>query len=152
MTQEQCLAFIGKLSQKSEDADDDQKLIKKGRSILERSLLPHIGTDSESFMRKAYFIGYMIHRLMKAYQGQASEDDRDHYGKKRLDMTGTLLVSLFKDQFRKKFVDEARKKIEKEISKQQKVQFKMDDMFDSLAMSKTIKYALSTGNWGSSKG
>jgi DNA-directed RNA polymerase II subunit RPB2 len=118
------MAFIGKLSQKGEDADDNQKLMKKGKNILERNLLPHIGTDAESFTRKAYFIGYMIHKLLKAYLGQTSEDDRDHYGKKRLDMTGTLLISLFKDQFRKKFVEDARRRLEKEISKPQKVAIK----------------------------
>jgi DNA-directed RNA polymerase II subunit RPB2 len=67
-------------------------------------------------------------------------------------MTGTLLISLFKDQFRKKFVEDAKRMLEKEIGKAKKVELKIDDTFDSNTMTKTIKYALSTGNWGKSKG
>lgn len=52
--------------------------------------------DKEHFKRKAYFIGYMVNKLLVAYTGKTNEDDRDHYGKKRLDMTGSLLISLFK--------------------------------------------------------
>ena len=46
----------------------------------------------------------MARRLLYAYLGKTDEDDRDHYGKKRLDMTGVLLINLFKDQFKNSFV------------------------------------------------
>lgn len=126
--------------------------MRKARNILEKTLLPHIGTDSDSFRRKAFFVGYMIHKLLKAHLGQANEDDRDHYGKKRLDMTGTLLISLFKEQFRNKFVDDARTMLTRHITRGKKVELKVDDTFDSTNITKTIKYALSTGNWGKNKG
>lgn len=38
----------------------------------------------------------MVHRLIKATVGRATEDDRDYYGKKRLDMAGSLLSGLFR--------------------------------------------------------
>jgi DNA-directed RNA polymerase II subunit RPB2 len=31
--------------------------------------------------------------------GRAGEDDRDHYGKKRLDMVGSLLGEIFRTKF-----------------------------------------------------
>lgn len=52
------------------------------------------------FLKKAYFVGYMCNRLMTASLGRSTEDDRDHYGKKRLDMAGTLLAGLFRHYFR----------------------------------------------------
>lgn len=67
-------------------------------------------------------------------------------------MTGTLLISLFKDQFRNRFVDDARKRLEKDISKNQRILLGSEDLFDSYAMTKTIRYSLSTGNWGKNKG
>ncbi len=59
-------------------------------------MLPHVGTDRSSNRAKAFFIGYMVNKLLYAYLGKTGEDDRDHYGKKRLDLTGTLLISQFK--------------------------------------------------------
>lgn len=46
--------------------------------------------------KKAYFAGYMTNRLLQAYLGRAPEDDRDYYGKKRLDMAGALLKQIFR--------------------------------------------------------
>lgn len=52
-------------------------------------------------MRKAYFVGYMIHRLLLAALDRREIDDRDHFGKKRLDLAGPLLSALFRMLFRK---------------------------------------------------
>jgi DNA-directed RNA polymerase II subunit RPB2 len=38
----------------------------------------------------------MANRLMKAHLGRSVEDDRDYYGKKRLDMAGSLLGTHFR--------------------------------------------------------
>jgi DNA-directed RNA polymerase II subunit RPB2 len=64
--------------------------------ILESEMLPHVSTQIEHRFRKAYFVGYMVHRLIKAALGRSTEDDRDYYGKKRLDMAGSLLSGLFR--------------------------------------------------------
>lgn len=70
-------------------------------------VLPHVGTDDKSFRQKAYFIGYMVKKLLYGFLGKVDEDDRDHYGKKRLDMTGTLMIGLFKDQFKNSYIKTA---------------------------------------------
>jgi len=38
----------------------------------------------------------MISRLCNSALGRTGEDDRDHYGKKRLDLVGSLMASLFR--------------------------------------------------------
>jgi DNA-directed RNA polymerase II subunit RPB2 len=43
----------------------------------------------------------MIHRLLLAALGRRELDDRDHYGKKRLDLAGPLLGALFRMLFQK---------------------------------------------------
>lgn len=43
----------------------------------------------------------MIHRLLLVALGRREEDDRDHYGNKRLDLGGPLLANLFRQLFRK---------------------------------------------------
>ncbi len=41
----------------------------------------------------------MVQRLCASVLGRSGEDDRDHYGKKRLDMIGMLMRDLFKTKF-----------------------------------------------------
>lgn len=54
--------------------------------------MPHIGTDEASNPKKALFIGHMVHRLLMSALGRNEMDDRDHYGKKRLDLIGVLFA------------------------------------------------------------
>lgn len=42
------------------------------------------------------FTRYIIHRLLLCALGRRAEDDRDHYGNKRLDLAGPLLGGLFR--------------------------------------------------------
>ena len=64
-------------------------------------MLPHISMAEGSESKKAYFFGYMIHRLLLAALERRDLDDRDHFGKKRLDLAGPLLANLFRMLFRK---------------------------------------------------
>jgi DNA-directed RNA polymerase II subunit RPB2 len=68
--------------------------------LLEEDFLPHVSIGRDGALKKAYFVGYMVNRLLTAALGRATEDDRDYYGKKRLEMAGTLLASLFRQLFR----------------------------------------------------
>ena len=43
----------------------------------------------------------MIHRLCMAALDRRELDDRDHYGKKRMDLAGPLMTSLFRQLFKK---------------------------------------------------
>ena len=74
-----------------------EKRILYGKEIIRKKLLPHLKEHNET--KKAFFIGYMVQRLCSATLGRSGEDDRDHYGKKRLDMIGMLMRDLFKTKF-----------------------------------------------------
>jgi hypothetical protein len=54
-----------------------------------------MGTEKFCETKKAYFFGYVIHRLLLCALGRRAEDDRDHYGNKRLDLAGPLMGGLF---------------------------------------------------------
>lgn len=59
-------------------------------------MLPHVGVSDFCETKKAYFLGYMVHRLLLAALGRRELDDRDHYGNKRLDLAGPLMALLFR--------------------------------------------------------
>lgn len=58
----------------------------------------------------------MVNRLIQAALGRTTEDDRDYYGKKRLDMAGALLAQIFRQEFRK-VITEMQKLLKRDISK-----------------------------------
>lgn len=143
LSQEEALSYIGSRGQAGGVAKEDR--IRHAREILKRHFLPHISTKDNCETQKSYFVGYMVHRLINAHLGRMKEDDRDHYGKKRLDMAGSLLGMLFRNLFRR-YVKEAGRYLKTLADKGDPLNiskaFKKDTITDGL------KYALATGNWG----
>ena len=62
--------------------------------------MPHVSLKANGALQKSFFLGYMANKLIKASIGVIPEDDRDYYGKKRLDMAGLLLSSCFRQLFK----------------------------------------------------
>jgi DNA-directed RNA polymerase II subunit RPB2 len=65
--------------------------------ILSDYFLPHIG--ELNFLDKAYFVGYMVYRLLKVYTKEAKPTDRDNFRFKRIEMSGTLIYDLFREYY-----------------------------------------------------
>jgi len=80
---------------------DREHRLRYAQEILQKEMLPHVSMAEGSESKKAYFFGYMIHRLLLAAMERRELDDRDHFGKKRLDLAGPLLANLFRMLFRK---------------------------------------------------
>lgn len=88
---EECLRYLGMLGSKEKKEDS----MFEGQRIINSNLLPHMGIEDVDIRKKAHFIAYMAKKLILAWLKDSPEDDRDHYGKKRVDMAGSLLLSLF---------------------------------------------------------
>jgi DNA-directed RNA polymerase II subunit RPB2 len=65
--------------------------------ILSDYFLPHIGEFN--FLEKAYFLGYMVNRLLKVYNKEEKPTDRDNFRFKRVELSGTLLYDLFREYY-----------------------------------------------------
>ena len=65
--------------------------------ILSDFFLPHIGEIN--FMEKAYFVGYMVNRMLKVFVKQDNPTDRDNFRFKRVELTGSLLYDLFREYY-----------------------------------------------------
>ena len=57
--------------------------------------LPHIG--ELNLKHKAYYLGYMVKRLLDVYTGNQKPTDRDSYSLKRIDTAGSLLLELYRE-------------------------------------------------------
>ena len=114
--------------------------------IFEKELFPHLG---ESLLKKSYFFGYMIKRLLSAALGRELESDRDHFSNKRLDMSGILLASLFRMLFRR-FRREVQIYIQKRVDEDKDIH--VSTAFKSKVITNNLKYSIATGNWGLQQG
>jgi len=124
------------------------KRIKYAREILQKEMLPHVGVSEFCETKKAYFLGYMVHRLLLAALGRREVDDRDHYGNKRLDLAGPLLAFLFRGLFRN-LMKEVRIYAQKFIDRSK--EFNMELAIKTRIITDGLKYSLATGNWGDQK-
>ena len=53
-----------------------EKRIEYARRILQSQMLPHVGTKEHCETKKAYFIGYIVHKLLMSAMGARRPDDR----------------------------------------------------------------------------
>ena len=118
------------------------------QEILQKELLPHVSTSEGSNTKKAYFFGYMVHRLLLAALERREIDDRDHFGKKRLDLAGPLMASLFRMLFRKLTRD-----IYRHLQRcvEEHKEFHIQAAVKSSTITNGLRYSLATGNWGDQK-
>lgn len=58
-------------------------------------MLPHVAIGEFCETKKAYYLGYCVHRLLKTALGRRQEDDRDNLALKRLDLAGIILAFCF---------------------------------------------------------
>jgi len=150
-TKEMALQFLSKYSTAKFDYKNNQELTDENRikyveDILLSELLPHVGNLP---IKKAYFLGYMVNRLLSAELGYVEYDDRDSFMNKRVESTGNLLNTLFRTNFNK-VIKDMRSSIEKDIkaNRIEDMGINIDKKIKQGTIELGMKYGLATGNWG----
>ncbi|CAF2237425.1 unnamed protein product [Brassica napus] len=142
-SQQVALDYIGKRG--APVGTPKEKRIKYAKDILQKEMLPHEGVGESCESHKAYVSGYIINRLLRCALGRKPEDDRDHYGNKRLDLAGPLLGGLFRMLFRK-LTRDVRSYVQKCVDNGKEVNLLF--AINAKTITSGLKYALATGNWG----
>lgn len=142
---EQALDFIGRRGNLTGTKD---RRIKYARDIMQKEFLPHISQEEGSETRKAFFLGYMVNRLLQVQLGRVEEDDRDHFGKKRLDLAGPLMAQVFRLKF-SQLVKDIRQYLHRCV--EQGREFNITLAVKSNIITSGLRYCLATGNWGDQK-
>jgi len=70
--------------------------IERMGEIVDKYLLPHLGTEKSDRLFKAHNLCKLLKRYIKASNGDMPLDDKDHYKNKRVKMSGDLLADLFR--------------------------------------------------------
>jgi DNA-directed RNA polymerase II subunit RPB2 len=143
---EMCLDFIARRGSSMLGSRD--KRIRYAREVLQKEFLPHISQREGSETRKAFFLGYITHKLLQVALGRREEDDRDHFGSKRLDLAGPLMATLFRQMFTRMTRD-LFKYMQKCV--EQNREFNVNLGVKHTTITNGLKYSLATGNWGEQK-
>ena len=128
------------------------------REMMERDVISHVGLNLK---RKALYLGYMIHKLDLCFTNKIEFDDRDSYCNKRVETSGYLMATLFRQYFTK-LVKDMRNSIMKELnsgpwknynSTNHSISNVINDnnlykIVKSTTIESGLKYGLATGNWG----
>tara|TARA_Y100000780_G_scaffold179369_1_gene164733 strand:+ start:34383 stop:36800 length:2418 start_codon:yes stop_codon:yes gene_type:complete len=153
LTQERAIDYLltkMRVMKKYSDTDKDVALEQKRMHLmhlLKNNFLPHV---SGELIDKAYYLGFMIHKLMKVFLGRESPDDRDSYVNKRIDLPGNLIEELFR-QFYKKMLNDCNKFFKKRNVDDNKP-FNIINQIKPNIIEQGLKAALLTGAWGKKKG
>jgi DNA-directed RNA polymerase II subunit RPB2 len=73
------------------------KTVSHALEILADYFFPHIGEIN--FIQKAYYLGYVVNRLLSVYSGAELPTDRDNFKYKRLELVGSLMYDLFREYY-----------------------------------------------------
>src|SRR5437870_4302277 len=118
--------------------------IKKVESILDRSLLPHLGDTREDRIKKAIFLGRVARTVLELSLGMRREDDKDHYANKRLKLAGDLMEDLFRVAFAN-LVKDLKYQLERSYARRKEI--KISSAIRPDLLSQRLLHALATGNW-----
>ena len=89
-----------------------EKTVAQVQNILMNYFLPQIG--ELNFGAKAYFLGYMVYKMLMVATKLERPTDRDSFKCKRVEVPGTLLFNLFRTYYNA-HVDNVRLKLDKKI-------------------------------------
>ncbi len=140
-TRNNALDFIGK---RVAVGQTKEYRLARAEKVLDRYLLPHIGTEDDSRLQKAYYLGQMVERLLELVLSKRSPDDKDHYANKRLKLSGDLLMSLFRVALYS-LTRDIKYQLERTAVRGRKPNIRTAVRAD--VITQRLKHALATGNW-----
>jgi DNA-directed RNA polymerase II subunit RPB2 len=142
-TRDVAINFIANRSTKGPGVAKEERVM-HAIGILENYLLPHVGTGDNCETKKAYFLGYMVYKMLQTALGRRAEDDRDHYANKRLDLAGPLMINLFRQLFSK-----LKKNMKMTLQKlaNEKKDLQVTKAIGFQTITKGLQWSLATGNW-----
>jgi DNA-directed RNA polymerase II subunit RPB2 len=123
--------------------------------ILSKRLFPHSNHESNKFLYKAVYLGYMTRKLIFTQLGFLNTTDKDSLQNRQFQLPGELITEIFRD-FYSDYIGNVRKKLYNrfEYKKEYRENFKeiltelnSSSIFDSTEFNNNIKKSF-RGRWG----
>lgn len=141
-TQEEALNYMGKFAI---HLIKEEERYNYAYQVVDGELFPHLGISATT-KEKAYYLGYILNKLISTAIGIRKEDDRDNYMNKRLEPAGILCYDLFRQLF-KRYTSTIYSTLEKK-----KQNFDAISIISRLNLiTLGLRSSFATGNWGVKK-
>jgi DNA-directed RNA polymerase beta subunit len=138
-TKENALRFIGQYAIHT-IKDNERK--DYAEQVIYNELFPHMGVTSTP-KEIAYFLGFIINKLLSTHTGLRKDDDRDDYINKRVESSGVLCYELFRQLFKKYCMA-----IIASIEKKKQIPDVMTIITRLPIITNGIRQCFGTGSWG----
>ena len=140
-TREDALDLIGK---RVAIGQTKEYRLQRAQEVLDRYLLPHIGSRPNDRIGKVYYLGRMAEQAIELALGRRDVNDKDHYANKRLKLAGDLLENVFRLAFLN-LIRDIKYQLERANARGRELNVKTAARADVLT--ERIRHALATGNW-----
>lgn len=141
-TQEDAIAYLERTFAQGQAKE---YRVKKVESILDRSLLPHLGDTKEDRKKKAIYLGRIAKSVLELSLDKRKEDDKDHYANKRLKLSGDLMEDLFRTSFTS-LIKDLKYQLERNFGRK-KFDYNIASAIRPDLFTHKLIHALATGNW-----
>ncbi len=147
----QITVFSGKsLSKEDYDANTKKYLMLNIVELMDKWVLPHLGTSADSRHMKLRYLGHLIHKLLLVEYKVVESTDRDHLGAKRIDSAGMSFAKVFKRDYNMTIVMPAKNAFKKAFKSMPFSQVNLAQIFrnaiDAPALEKALIQAIVTGD------
>jgi DNA-directed RNA polymerase subunit B len=140
-TQEEALGWLEKKFAAGQQKEYRQQRV---MNLLDKELLPHLGTLEEFRHKKAIFLGRIVRQVLEMATTDKDPNDKDHYANKRVRLAGDLIEDLFRVSLQQLARD---LKYQLERHHNRKRELKIGSCLRPDVLTSKIMHALATGNW-----
>ena len=116
----------------------------RNQNLLDKELLPHLGSGSEHREKKAIFLGRIVRQVLEMAITDQDPNDKDHYANKRVRLAGDLVEDLFRVSLQQLARD---LKYQLERHHNRKRELRINACLRPDVLTQKIMHALATGNW-----
>ena len=132
------------LAEKAGVQGTKKEILDRIKDRIDSYLLPHIGTEKQSRTEKALTICRLVNLYLRAKENPAMRTDKDHYGNKRVKLSGDLLSDLFRVNL-SILVRDIQYSLQK-VAKRKKF-YSLKTIAKSTLFTHRIESAIATGSW-----
>jgi DNA-directed RNA polymerase subunit B len=122
-----------------------KEILDRAKQRMDSYFLPHVGLDKNSRLEKAKTLCKFVKQLFIAQENpEKSLTDKDHYGNKRVRLSGDLLSDLFRVNLNI-FIREIQHSLQKTIKRNR--YYSIKTLAKSTLFSHRVESAIATGSW-----
>ena len=146
-----CIKYYDSYRAKLKSATDKQTedelnierfLMSKLLINIDLKFLPHIGVNAEARVKKAAYLGHMIHRMLLVHLDVLPSTDRDSYKNKRINDAGMSYSRVFKTQFNFTVVQKLKRQFIKDFRNNSFADINLQSLFKNAVKPEEFEKAL----------